>query len=71
METPAKVLVIIDELEIKQAMKASDVLSLLFAYDNYLRSEYKYQGKKEAHEFREKLNEMMRDYNINLDELLQ
>ena len=69
METPAKLLVIIDELEIRQAMKARDIVALLFDFDNYLRTQYKYKEDQTALPIRQRLSEMMDDYGIDFNEL--
>ena len=61
-------LIIEDPLEIKQAIKASDALSTLFNFDQWLRDEIKYR-QKPYEKIRNKLNELMNDNEIDLDEL--
>jgi hypothetical protein len=41
----------------------------MWAYDQYLRSEYKYGGNEGAYKYREKFIQMMNEYNIDLDKL--
>ena len=65
-----------DDLRMKQMLRVNDLLTLLWDYDNWLRSETKYagddvpEGKVGAlYEARDKLYEMMRENNISFDEL--
>lgn len=65
-----------DELRLKQVMKARDLLSFLWDYDQWLRQETKYasEEKPEGHvgalyEARDKLYEMMVEHNISFEEL--
>lgn len=69
MELPEKFLVIIDQLEIKKAVKVNDALSVLWDYDQWLREEVKYKNNEQAQLYRDKLHDLMNDNNINLDEI--
>lgn len=69
MELPEKFLVIIDQLEIKKAVKVDDILSVLWDYDQWLREEVKYKNNEQAQLYRDKLHDLMNDNNINLDEI--
>ena len=71
MELPAKLLILTDPHEIKQAVKAGDLISALWDFDNWLRSEYKYQGNEAAYDIRQKMHEILQEsYSISLDDLL-
>lgn len=48
-----------------EIMNAAQSLVLaIWEYDQKLRSMYKYEGKEEAHEFRELLNEYLNERNV-------
>jgi len=65
-----------DNLRMKQMLKAEDLLSLLWDFDQWLRQESKYASgdapkcrTKTMYEVRDKLCEMMVDENISFEEL--
>ena len=47
-----------------------DLVLMMRQYDQHLRSEYKYVDNEIAYEYREKFIQMMNEYNIDLDQLL-
>ena len=59
-----------DEVAHLRAVKALDLVLVLWDMDQYLRTQYKYADKEEAFEYREKLRELLSERNIDLDELL-
>jgi hypothetical protein len=59
-----------DEVAHLRAVKALDLVLVLWDMDQYLRSQYKYSDKEEAFGYREKLQELLSERNIDLDELL-
>ena len=70
----SKALIIIDDLEIKRAVKAIDMLSVIWKLKEVLRKKLKYEelSDKEVEiyeDFQEILNESLYDNGINLDEL--
>ena len=79
LELPTKFLILTDDIEIKQSIKAQDALFVLWDLDQWLRSEGKYHdryyetdepgehGKKTV---REKLFEIMDEHGIDLDKLI-
>ena len=81
MINTGKVLIIRDELEIKQAIKVNDILYAIFEFDQWLRSEGKYHGREyETDEddpeslgfkktVRDKLREYLGEQMVSLDEL--
>ena len=73
IEQCPKILITLDALEIKQAMKASDMLSVLWDLDEHLRSLIKYSedGKlsEAAEKIKDKFWELMNEHGISLDEL--
>ena len=81
MINTGKILIIRDELEIKQAIKVNDILYAISEFDQWLRSEGKYNGREyetdeNSMEFpgykktvREKFNEFLSDSGISLEEL--
>ena len=81
MINTGKVLIIRDELEIKQAIKVNDILYAIFEFDQWLRNEGKYHDREyETDEdnpetpgykkkVREKFNEFLSDSGISLEEL--
>ena len=78
MINTGKILIIRDELEIKQAVKVNDILMVISEFDQWLRNEAKYNdrhyetdepgehGKKTV---RDILRELLYDNGINMDEL--
>ena len=66
-----KVLIIRDELEIKQAVLLPGLLSALWDYDNWIRAEYKYRENEPAYDIRKKFHEFLNDKGINLDDLIE
>lgn len=72
METPDKVLVIIDPIEIKKAVLVNDILSVIWELDSHLRNIIKYTEKEDTskeEKVREKLHELLDEKSINLEEL--
>ena len=75
------VLIIWDKLEIKQAVKVNDILYAISEFDQWLRSEGKYNGREyETDEnsmvfpgykktVREKLSEFLSEQMVSLEEL--
>jgi hypothetical protein len=71
----------LDEIEDKEnfdkCMRATDLCLLLWNFDQYLRSQIKYNNSLsseecKAHEkVREKLNDMIQDASLNLDNLVR
>jgi hypothetical protein len=53
-----------DEFEF--ATNGINYYSALFDFDQWLRSEYKYNGKEEMFEVRKKLNEFINENNIKI-----
>ena len=62
---------ITDPEDIKRAVKALDLCLCLWDIDQHLRSEYKYGDNEAAYAIREKVYEIMNQYDINLDSLIQ
>lgn len=60
-----------DEASFERANRALDAILVLWDFDQYLRSEYKYNGNEPAYKFREELIRMMNNRGIDLDKLLQ
>lgn len=59
-----------DELEYKQANKAASLLSMLWDYKEWLRSELKYKDTPASlEEAQTKFFELLEDESINLNEL--
>ena len=81
MINTGKVLIIRDELEIKQAVKVNDILYAISEFDQWLRNEGKYHDREyETDEdnpetpgykktVRDKLREFLGEQMVNLDEL--
>lgn len=69
-EIPQKIykLSVYDENEILFSLKAKKMYCVLWDFDQWLRSEIKYNGK-DLQEVRDKLHEFMSDNFIDLDEL--
>jgi hypothetical protein len=60
-----------DEVAHLRAVKALDLVLVLWDMDQYLRAQYKYADKEEAYAHREKLQELLRERGISLDDLLK
>lgn len=58
-----------DKHDLTYAMKGLDLYLSLWDMDQWLRGEIKYQGRNELQEVRDKLYELMRDRNVNFDDL--
>ncbi len=73
IENCPKILIVLDPKEIKQAVKAQDMLSLLFDFDNYLRGLVKYNEDPNlsdaADKIRGELARLMEENGISFDEL--
>ena len=48
------------------ATNAVNYYSALVEFDNWLRGEYKYNGKEEMYEVRQKLNEIINENNVTI-----
>ena len=46
---------------------ANSFYLILWEFDQYLRSQYKYEDDEKAWDYRQKLNEVMTDHGVNLD----
>ena len=46
---------------------SKDMYLVLWEFDQYLRSQYKYEGDDKAFEYREKLGDYMNERGVNLD----
>ena len=55
-----------DEEEAKSLMDATSWKLVVWNLDQFLRQEYKYKDVEKADEYREKLKELMNEYNLNL-----
>lgn len=60
-----------DRISHYRATISLDMAIALWEYDQYLRSEYKYGGKEEAHAYREKFRQILSESNIDLDKIMQ
>lgn len=56
-----------DKEEAQDAMNGTTWKAVVWDFDQFLRSEYKYNQNEAAYEIREKLREMINDYNLNLE----
>lgn len=56
-----------NEEEAQTLINATAWKVVVWNFDQFLRSEYKYNDDEKADEYREKLREFMDDYNLNLD----
>jgi adenylosuccinate synthase len=56
-----------DEEEAQTLINATAWKVVVWNFDQYLRSEYRYNDVEKAEEYREKLREFMNEYNLNLD----
>jgi hypothetical protein len=62
------------QLELARSLKSTDMALALFSLQELIRSKVKYgtsSDRKKYLEFRDKLLEVMNDYHINLDEILE
>ena len=55
-----------DKEDFDFATKGINYYSALYEFDNWLRSEYKYNGNEPMFEVRKKLNEFINDNNIKI-----
>jgi hypothetical protein len=55
----------------KRCVKALDLTLALWDIDQYLRSESKYKDNEIAQEIREKMSEIMGEYGLTFDNLIQ
>ena len=55
----------------KRCVKALDLTLALWDIDQYLRSESKYKDNEMAQEIREKMSEIMGEYGLTFDNLIQ
>lgn len=60
-----------DKFAHARAIKALDVLMVIWDFDSYLREQCKYQGNDIACTYREKFREIMGDHEVNLDNLIK
>jgi hypothetical protein len=60
-----------DRMAYLRATVSLDLVLMMWEYDQYLRSEYKYGGNEGAYEYRQKFIEMMNKHNIDLEQLIQ
>ena len=58
-----------DSQEHLRAVKATQLCSTLWTFDQWLREQIKHNNKSDWQEIRNNLYETMRDNNINLDEI--
>jgi len=56
-----------DQEYFNHATNGSNYYHALFEMDDWLRSEYKYNGKEEMYEVREKLREIILDNNVKIE----
>ena len=56
-----------DQDDFNHATNAVNYYYALCEFDQWLRSEYKYNGKEEMYEVREKLREIILSNNVNID----
>ena len=56
-----------DQENFNHAINAFNYYMALVEMDEWLRSEYKYNGKEEMYEVREKLREIISENNVKLD----
>ena len=56
-----------DQDEFNYATNAFNYYMALVEMDEWLRSEYKYNGKEEMYEVREKLRQIILDNNVKID----
>jgi hypothetical protein len=59
-----------DRMAHYRAIVSLDMAMLLWEYDQYLRSEYKYGDKEEAYAYREKFREFLNDANIDIEKII-
>jgi hypothetical protein len=56
-----------DQEDFNYATNGFNYYHALWEMDQWLRSEYKYNGKEEMYEVREKLREIITDNNVKID----
>ena len=56
-----------DQEDFNYATNGFNYYHALYEFDQWLRSEYKYNGKEDMYEVREKLREIILDNNVKLD----
>jgi len=56
-----------DQEEFKHVYNGFNYYMALVEMDQWLRSEYKYNGKEDMYEVREKLREIITDNNVKID----
>jgi len=66
-ELPTKFLILTDQEDIKEAMNASAVKLVLWQYDQWLRSEVKYNENEQAQVYRDKLREIMDEHSVTIE----
>lgn len=59
-----------DQTEFNRTTKALAMALSIYQYDQWMRSQYKYEGKEEYYELREKFREFLDENNVNIDEIL-
>jgi len=67
MDLPVEFLLLTDPHGIREALKVSSYSSVLWEFDQWLRSEVKYNENEDAQKYRDKLREFMNENNISLD----
>jgi len=56
-----------DQEDFNYATNGFNYYHALYEFDQWLRSEYKYNGKEDMYEVREKLREIISDNNVKID----
>ena len=59
-----------DEQECLRMVKSLDMALVLYDFDQWLRSQYKYGDREYCYDIRQELGNIMDEYGINLDELI-
>lgn len=67
MYFPSKILILTDQEDINDALNASAVKSVLWKYDQWLRSEVKYNENEQAQIYRDKLREIIDEHNVTIE----
>jgi len=57
--------------DLKRCLSATDLCSVIFELDQWLRSQVKYHGREDFQEARDHLYELMDQNDINLDSIYQ
>jgi len=57
-----------EENEFRQAMAATRYLTILIRIDEFLRSQIKYEEREELQEIRDKLWELINEYEVSLND---